>query len=405
MTNRDANGTLSKDWRFLSMKKIALVNQRYGLEVNGGSEYYTRLIAEKLAKDYQVEVFTSKALSYEKWANYYIDDLENINGVTVRRFEVKHERRNLLMKILTRMITKLHLNFEWMCNIWVRQQGPYVPDLIQYIKEHKNEYDAFIFVTYLYYPTVAGLQAVKEKAIFIPTAHDEPYIHFKSHSKLFNMPRAIIYLTEEEKALVERLYNNQSVKSIVAGVGIDVPENIDNNRFREKYNIKSDYIVYVGRIDKSKGCHEMLHYFMEYYKRNNNIHLVLMGQLFMDIPKHPAIHYLGFVSENDKFDGISGAELLWLPSQFESLSIAVLEAMSLSVPILVNGNCDVLKGHCDKSSGGLYYTCYEECQTALDKLLEENCQEKMGESAHKYIERNYLWHHIIKKMESLIGEI
>ncbi|MDE5872444.1 MAG: hypothetical protein K2H07_00875 [Lachnospiraceae bacterium] len=222
MTNRDANGTLSKDWRFLSMKKIALVNQRYGLEVNGGSEYYTRLIAEKLAKDYQVEVFTSKALSYEKWANYYIDDLENINGVTVRRFEVKHERRNLLMKILTRMITKLHLNFEWMCNIWVRQQGPYVPDLIQYIKEHKNEYDAFIFVTYLYYPTVAGLQAVKEKAIFIPTAHDEPYIHFKSHSKLFNMPRAIIYLTEEEKALVERLYNNQSVKSIVAGVGIEV---------------------------------------------------------------------------------------------------------------------------------------------------------------------------------------
>lgn len=387
------------------MKKIALVNQRYGLEVNGGSEYYTRLIAEKLAKDYQVEVFTSKALSYEKWANYYIDDLETINGVTVRRFEVKHERRNLLMKILTRMITKLHLNFEWLCDIWVRQQGPYVPDLIQYIKEHKNEYDAFIFVTYLYYPTVAGLQEVKEKAIFIPTAHDEPYIYFKSHSKLFNMPRAIIYLTEEEKALVERLYNNQSVKSIVAGVGIDVPENIDNNRFREKYNIKSDYIVYVGRIDKSKGCHEMLRYFLEYYKRNDNIHLVLMGQLFMDIPKHPAIHYLGFVSENDKFDGISGAELLWLPSQFESLSIAVLEAMSLSVPILVNGNCDVLKGHCDKSSGGLYYTCYEECQTALDKLLEENCQEKMGESAHKYIERNYLWHHIIKKMESLIGEI
>ena len=59
------------------MKKIALVNQRYGLEVNGGSEYYTRLIAEKLSKYYEVEVLTSKALSYEKWADYYTKDVED----------------------------------------------------------------------------------------------------------------------------------------------------------------------------------------------------------------------------------------------------------------------------------------------------------------------------------------
>lgn len=29
-------------------KKIAIVNQRYGVEVNGGSEYYTRMLAEHL---------------------------------------------------------------------------------------------------------------------------------------------------------------------------------------------------------------------------------------------------------------------------------------------------------------------------------------------------------------------
>lgn len=41
------------------MKKIAIINQRYGIEVNGGSEYYARLLAEHLSSYYDVEVLTT----------------------------------------------------------------------------------------------------------------------------------------------------------------------------------------------------------------------------------------------------------------------------------------------------------------------------------------------------------
>ncbi len=54
--------------------------------------------------------------------------------------------------------------------------------------------------------------------------------------------------------------------------------------------------------------------------------------------------------------------LLILPSKFESLSISVLEAMTLSKPVIVNGICDVLKGHCVKSNGGLYYKNFFELE-------------------------------------------
>lgn len=388
------------------MKKIAIVNQRYGLEVNGGSEYYTRLIAEKLKNDYRVEILTSKALSYEKWENSYNADTEDINGITVKRFSVKKERNVLMMRILGKLITQCHMNTEQMGQLWVKAQGPYVPDLIQYIKDNKEQYDVFIFVTYLYYPTVMGLPCVKDKAILIPTAHDEPYIYFKSHGNLFHMPKALIYLTSEEKDFVERLYHNAGITSVVAGVGVDVPSSVDTDRFRAQYNIQGDYLVYTGRIDPSKGCDTMLEYFIQYHKTHPNIQLILMGQVFMDIPKHPGVHYLGFVPEQEKFDCVSGARALWLPSQFESLSISVLEAMALSVPVIVNGACDVLKGHCEKSQGGLYYQDYNSCEKMLDRLLstEENWIE-LSNHAKQYIEHNYLWSDIMNKIKGLIEEI
>ena len=74
------------------MKRIALVNQRYGLEVNGGSEYYTRLIAERLTGEFEVDVITTKALEYTTWENHYTADEEEINGVRVLRFPVEKQR-------------------------------------------------------------------------------------------------------------------------------------------------------------------------------------------------------------------------------------------------------------------------------------------------------------------------
>ena len=376
-------------------KKIALVNQRYGLEVNGGSEYYTRQLAEHLSKRYDVEVLTTKALSYDTWENYYEKDVENINGITVRRFDVDKKRSIWGMRIngrLRRYFPKLREKAE---ERWVEAQGPCSHGLIEYIEQKSEEYDVFIFVTYLYYSTAVGLGKVADKAILLPTAHDEPYIYFDVYRNVFEKAAGLIYLTPEEKQFVEKLFCVAEKPNVVSGSGVDLPEDIDNTRYRTKFNLSDDYIIYVGRIDLEKGCKEMFEAFLKYKKHypEDKLKLVLMGKAMIDIPKHEDIVYQGFVSEQDKFDGISGAKALWLPSKYESLSIAVLEAMSLGVPVIVNGRCEVLKGHCTRSSAGVYYENIDEAIQKLDLII--HTDEDVSKKAKKYIEDNYQWENII----------
>lgn len=383
--------------------KIAIINQRYGIEVNGGSELYSRQIAERLAAKYEVEVLTSCALEYERWSNHYQEGVEIINNVTVRRFRTEHERKQAIFSALNR---EMHLNenaTEEQSEHWIDEMGPYCPSLIEYIKENKEKYRVFIVVTYLYWPAVRSIPEVADKAIFIPTAHKEPYIDFKMYKKIFELPKAYVFLTDEERELVMSKFAIADKPYDVMGVGVDVPENVDGSAFKKKYGL-DNYLIYVGRIDLGKESPKMFNYFMEYKRRNSGtLKLVLMGKAVIDIPQHPDIINLGFVSDEDKFNGIKGAKVLILPSKYESLSISVLEAMKLSVPVIVNGRCDVLKGHCTKSNGGLFYNNYFEFEGAVNYLLSHKEEyQKMRENAVRYVDTYFDWKVIMEKFDRMI---
>ena len=387
-------------------KKIAIINQRYGLEVNGGSELYSRQIAERLIAKYDVEVLTSCAVEYVKWSNYYNEGVEQINGVTVRRFKTLHEREPKVFSALdSMMLSNPHIEEE-ISEQWIEHMGPYCPDLVEYVDKHQDEYEAIIVVTYLYYTAVKSIVRIKNKAIFIPTAHQEPFIHFDMYKKVFGAADAFVFLTDEEKDLVHSIFHNEDVPYEVMGVGVEVPEVVDSERFKKKYNL-DNYLIYVGRIDEGKDCPRLFKYFLEYKRRvKSDLKLVLMGKAVCDIPKSPDIISLGFVSEEDKFDGIKGAKALILPSKFESLSISVLEAMTLSVPVIVNGICDVLKGHCVKSNGGLYYKNYFEFEGCINYMMEHPEEYAiMCKNARKYVEDYFQWDDIMKKFDRIIERV
>lgn len=391
------------------MKKIAIINQRYGAEVNGGSESYTKLIAEHLRSYFDVTVLTTTAIDYDTWKNEYPAGPEKVNGVRVLRFPVRRERSMQIFRIVNKCtfaLKKIHIHTDRM---WVNAQGPETPQLIRYIKQHAAEYDVFIFVTYLYYTTVMGLPQVAEKAVLIPTAHDEPYIHLPIYRPLFQKAAGIIYLTQEEKEFVHQTFHNAYLPHTVIGIGIDLPVQFQKpetvrkaeTQFRTKYQIRGEYMIYAGRVDLGKNCKEMFTFLKTYKRRHPDSHLqlVIVGKAAMPIPKCKAIRYLGYVSEEDKYAAIAAAKWLWLPSRFESLSIALLEGMALGTPGFVNGDCEVLKGHCMRSGAGVYYSGYEDFERKMEEIsgYGDARYHQMSGKAREYVETNYQWDGVVEK--------
>ncbi len=389
-------------------KRIAFINQRYGEEVLGGSETYTRKTAEALAlrEGFEVEVLTSKAVDFKTWANYYEKDVEIINGVTVRRFKTARNRDRFTQRSLQILKNVFSISSIGLEEKRLKARGPYTPDLVEFIKEHKDEYDAFIFVTYMFYPTYFGAREVYEKAFFVPTAHDEEPIYMEIYKELFNSVKGIIYLTEEEKEFVNKQFKNSNVPSIVNGMGIEIPEEDNSKEFCEKNGIDGKYIVYCGRIEENKGVKMLVEYVQRYNEEPDAepVKLVLTGKGGMNVPDDKNIKYLGFVSDEDKFSAMKGSMAICLPSQFESFSITLLEGMGCGKPALVNAKSEVLDGHIKKSGGGFSFENYEEFKESLEKLLDEDMNKELGIKALEYVRENYSKEAVISRLAEFVDK-
>jgi glycosyltransferase involved in cell wall biosynthesis len=270
------------------------------------------------------------------------------------------------------------------------------------LASEREDFDVFIFFTYLYHPTAMGLPLVSDRALLVPTAHDEPPFHQELYRTLFNAPRGILYNTQEERALVEQRFDNASVRSWIAGFGIDEPPSISSEAIDGD---EGEDIVYLGRIDPHK-MFDLVPFFLKFTETRPKARLVLMGKSYMDLPKHPRIITTGFVDEDEKWRRLQNARVFVMPSEFESLSIVLLESWSVGVPALVNGRCAVLAGHVERSGGGFQYQNYEEFALRLDHLLDApKSPNPMGESGRRYVARNYGWETVMNTVHDALAHV
>jgi glycosyltransferase involved in cell wall biosynthesis len=380
-------------------RRLLLVVQRYGALVVGGSEQHARLVAQRLAQRHTVEVATTTALDYWTWAPYYAAGDDFLDSILVRRFAVAAGRDPEFKTFEHHVLEEEHHVADELA--WPRRQGPDCPDLLEFLHAHGREYDAVLFYTYIYAPTAFGLPIVPERAALIPTAHDEYPLRLAPYRALFHLPRAIGYLTPEERTMVHARFHNEQVPDEVLGYALGDAPAADVDAFRARHGIDGPYVLYLGQVSEGKGCDELLAEWIAYRERGGGADttLVLAGTVRMQIPDRPDVQVLGRVSEEDKAAALAGAIALVQPSRLESLGIVLFEAWQHGTPVLVHAANLVTAGQTERAGAGRSYADTR-FGAALDAVRAQ--RDRYGTAGRAYIERECSFAAFDERLERLI---
>jgi glycosyltransferase involved in cell wall biosynthesis len=386
--------------------KIACVIHRYGPDIAGGSEAHCRQLAERLAANHAVTVLTTRARDYVTWANAYPDGRSTLNGVEIVRFPVTRPRRLKVFADLSDEVFDARAAPERQ-EAWFHENGPEVPALLDHLRTRGSEYDLALFWSYRYYTAYFGLPLVADRAVLLPTAEEDPAIGLDVLESYFTKPAGYLFLTPEEDALVSRRAGRPLIPAATIGAGLDPAPPHPGRAALDALGIPATYLLYLGRIDRNKGCHTLFEYFAHHLAEGGpDTTLVLAGPAKIPVPVHPRIRALGFVDEAVRDALLAHARALVVPSPYESLSIALLEAWNHGVPALVNGDCRVLAGQVGRANGGLYYRSAREFSAALSWLLEHGAEARtLGAQGLAYVEREYRWPIVMERTERLLQDV
>jgi glycosyltransferase involved in cell wall biosynthesis len=386
--------------------KLAFVVQRYGAEIAGGSEGHCRQLAERLAPRHDITVLTTCARDYVTWQNEYPPGETSANGVRVIRFPVAQPRRLKTFADLSDEVFDLGASRDRE-ESWFRENGPDSPALLDHLRSQGTTYDLVLFWTYRYAPSFFGLPLVADRAILVPTAEEDAAITLKVLSDFFDRPAGYLFLTPEEETLVSSRAGRVLSPSATIGIGLDAEPHVVCPRSPlDALGVPAEYLLYLGRVDRNKGCDTLLDYFDGFLAAGHDATLVLAGPAKMQIPDNPRIRALGYVSDEVRRALLAHATALVVPSPYESLSIVLLEGWNHARPALVNGRCKVLAGQVARANGGLSYRSAAEFHEALLYLLSHRTErEVLGRQGLAYVEREYRWPAVLAKVENLLSTV
>lgn len=212
-------------------------------------------------------------------------------------------------------------------------------------------------------------------------------------------------------------YRNLGLTNPVAVIpnGVQIPERACSSLFLDRFpNLAGRrLILFLGRIHFKKGLDILCQAWAQIHSRWPDAHLVLAGPDFEDTqPKieqlidqlsiRSRVTFTGMLESDLKWSALAAAECFVLPSYSEGLSVSVLEAMGMGLPVIITENCNVPEVR-DHNCGWVVKSNAVELQSALAEFLTSPSSRlaQLGSSGRHLVATRYGWGVIGKQMTSV----
>jgi glycosyltransferase involved in cell wall biosynthesis len=372
-------------------RQLRLVVARYGVDIVGGAERLTRLLAEALRKrGWDVSVLTTRALDERTWADVLPAGRQVEDDVAVERHGVRMRRRPAAFRQMSRVFWRLPARLRPE-TLWLTLQGPWSPGLEAALRADPDR--PTLFVGYLYRPTIAGTSIVRGPRLLLPTAHDEQPLRLRALGAAIGRVDGLLYATQEEQTIVETAHPGAvRVPSEIGNVGIEAPDGVESDRFRRLLGSDAPYLLYGGRATPGKGLEELLEGWRILHSRDSRPLLVLTGDAGSRVSEADGIRPVGLLDETARWEAIAGAAAVVVPSFHESLSLLALEAWATGRPALLNAASPVLQGQAKRSGGALTYCGAAELAARAAELLGDDALcDRLGAAGKAHVASTYTW--------------
>jgi len=181
-----------------------------------------------------------------------------------------------------------------------------------------------------------------------------------------------------------------------------------NPKFANKF-----IILFLGRLHPKKGIDALIKAYGRLFQKPGNTHLIIAGpeedqgyvkRLRGLVGKQnlsSGVTFLGPVYDKAKWELLSGSDLFVLPSKGEGFSVAVLEAMAASLPVVITRECHFPEIETN-GAGCIFDGDVDSLVLAISKILvDERRAHEMGERGRQMVQSKYHWEAIALKLMPL----
>ncbi len=237
---------------------------------------------------------------------------------------------------------------------------------------------------------------------------------FLLERKNFQCAEHVAFNAEEERS-----------DSLFSGNGIVVTNGIDPQQFKAlprkgAFRLRHPEVanrlifLFLGRIDVTqKALDILLEAFARHVQAGSTAMLILAGpsegadyarmqKWVVELGLAKQVLFTGLVSGQEKLDLLRDADVFLMPSRYEGLSIALLEAMASGLPIILSDRCGLHQQIKVHKCGLVVQPNVDSVVSAMAAMEDPAARAIYGENARKLALEEHVWPEIAENLEKLM---